>query len=123
MYVLGTNPDADVGYLFFAGAIGWASLVEYLSSCHSEMMRYCSDDDREGVNAKDSLILAEALERAIHAGEPNRFVQEAKPFSFWADWSTSERRRELIDNVASFANFLKHCGGYTMFEDFDYRGC
>ena len=118
--LIGTKPDSDAGLLLQMGPVEWASLMQYLCCWQSSALQSARPNDEWGIDAEGCQLLAEALGHAMLAGEPERFYEEVPSPTWglsWANWSTPEARRERVVVVARFAEFLKHCGGYTTFAD------
>lgn len=79
MDVYGKRPTSERGSYFRRNVWGWHPLWGYVEDVHpeiAELVEHGHTNDGDGLNEKNSLLLARLLDEDYHSGKVARYVQE-----------------------------------------------
>ena len=108
MDVIGQNPVSPDGQMFLNTVWQWAPLAAFcqvIAPDETKSCRHWQSNDGDGLNAEESLQLADRLTLALADGSAE-------------DWALALRDRYdyQLDrwNVSAFIDFLRACGGFRI---------
>jgi len=142
MDVYGKNPKNEKGKYFRNNVWWWHPLWEYVEHAFpdiAEKVEYAHSNDGDGLNAKDSKILATKLKKHIKDGKvadyskerqeaielgkiehlqqtKQKAIEEGKDEKelLKQEYYWPEHYHFNVENVAEFAEFLDNCGGFSI---------
>lgn len=77
MDVYGKNPSSEAGEYFRRNVWGWRPLWKYVEDTHPEIagkVEYAQSNDGDGLDAENSIKLAEALKKDIWDGVADNYI-------------------------------------------------
>lgn len=111
MDVVGLAPTAEVGEYFRNNIWWWHPLASYLTATYPDLTAGCEywgSNDGDGLNAAEAIALAAAVQRDVADGSVAAAAAEF-----------AAQRRDIpvrfsVENVAAFADFAAHSGGFAI---------
>jgi len=120
MDVVGKNKDHPVGGYFRRNVWGWrrlADCVQLLAPVESAPCTHWQSNDGKGLNAAQSVALADKLDALIASGSVQKYIevddatikQAVAQGDKYADWYSLE-----LNDVREFSAFLRDSGGFKI---------
>lgn len=118
MDVYGRSPSSEAGEYFRSSVWWWHPLAKSVQKVDPETTARCQcwhTNDGDGLDARDSEVLVDALQRAIDSGETAQY-EDAYERKRAARPRNDFNRNYYFsaENVQRFANFLRHSGGFNI---------
>jgi len=113
MDVIGMNPTAAEGEYFRRNIWSWHTLAAFCCYVAPEETEPCTlwnTNDGDGLNAVQSVKLAERLERALTEGAVDNCLEEVRSHRDYDDIC----RALKPERIAEFIEFLRKCGGFRI---------
>jgi len=107
MDVYGEEPTSEQGKYFRNNVWWWHPLAQYCEHVAPELAKRCASwhsNDGEGLNAEDSIELANILQAEVNANRTMQYERE------WTDTTYPF----TAENVIVFIAFLRDCGGFKI---------
>jgi len=105
MDVIGTNPKSKSGTSFLGPSACWRPIATYVCELAPDITAKCKywwNNDCDGLNGDDSVLLADLLQKEIDSGRAAEYArlrpQDGDVFS--------------PEDVQEFVYFLRSCGGF-----------